>query len=84
MRLEINTISKNIFSDEVLRVTIPTANGLISILDHHQPVTTIATKGEIEIQDQDKNIKKIAIKNAIVEIKPDNSVIISADLYLQN
>lgn len=82
MRVIINTISKNVFDGEAERITIPTANGYISILDHHQPLTTIAKEGIIEIEKTDHGIQKFQIRNALIEITPNNDVTISADLLL--
>jgi len=83
MKVEINTISKNIYDGEAERVTIPTENGYISILDNHQPLTTSASNGVLEIEQKSGEIFKINIRNAIVEVLPTNTIKISADLYLE-
>lgn len=83
MKVEINTISKTIYDGEAERVTIPTENGYISILDNHQPLTTLASNGILEVEQRSGETFKIDIRNAIVEIFPTNLVKISADLYLE-
>jgi F-type H+-transporting ATPase subunit epsilon len=47
--LEIITPQRQAFSEEVSGVYVPTVNGTIGILAHHQPLFTALSEGEIKI-----------------------------------
>ena len=48
-KLDIITPERNVFSEEVTSVVVPTANGQVGELAHHEPLFSALTEGEIKI-----------------------------------
>lgn len=54
MKLELVTPEKQVYSDEVDQVSLPTPDGQITILPHHIPLVTQVKPGELTIKKNDK------------------------------
>ena len=83
MKVSLYTISKTLYDDQAIRVTLPTENGQISILENHEPLTTLASRGVIEVETIKGALLTFPINNAIVQILPGNHTIINADMHIQ-
>lgn len=66
-----------VFKDEVSAVSLPSYDGIITILPHHTPLFTKLTEGEIEIK-HDGKTTTIVIAGGFLEIK-SNSVHVLSD-----
>uniref|UniRef100_A0A7V1EIR7 ATP synthase epsilon chain n=1 Tax=candidate division WOR-3 bacterium TaxID=2052148 RepID=A0A7V1EIR7_UNCW3 len=76
-RLEIVTPERLVYSEDIDILTVPTAQGEISILAKHMPLVTIISPGEIKIK-KDNEIEYMAITGGFVQVLP-HKVIILAD-----
>lgn len=47
--LDIITPQRNVFSEEISSVVVPTINGLIGVLAKHEPLFSALTEGEIKV-----------------------------------
>jgi F-type H+-transporting ATPase subunit epsilon len=57
---------------------IPTISGEIGVMANHESLVTSLTKGDIKILDEsEKIIKSIAVKDGFVEIKDRNLLILA-------
>ncbi len=93
MHLKIYTIRKTIYEGETSRVTLPTAVGEVTILDHHEPYVTVLQPGSLRYevptsvelpQSHEKSPIKhgenaLPIKGGFMEVRDDNEVRILAD-----
>ncbi len=77
LELQIVTIEKKIFDEEVEAVYLPTQMGEIGILPHHVPLVTNLAEGEIKIE-KNKETIYIACTGGFAQINP-NKVIILTD-----
>ena len=93
MTLEIVSPESKLYSGEVTSVTIPGVDGSFQILNHHAPIVSILTKGEIKIASNNFNFPKeaeakfvkgndqkfnLSINSGTLEMK-DNKIIILVD-----
>jgi F-type H+-transporting ATPase subunit epsilon len=93
MTLEIVSPESKLYSGEVTSVTIPGVDGSFQILNHHAPIVSILTKGEIKIASNNFNFSKeaeakfvkgndqkfnLSINSGTLEMK-DNKIIILVD-----
>ena len=74
--LEIVAPEGEIFSDNVDSVSIPTFQGIITVLPHHVPLFTKLSEGEVEIKEGGK-ITTIVIAGGFLEIKQNSAHILS-------
>jgi F-type H+-transporting ATPase subunit epsilon len=75
--LEIITPQRRAFAEEVERVTVPTTNGIIGVLPHHEPLFCSLTEGEIKIDSAGKEFF-LAIGGGFMEITPKRvSILVS-------
>ena len=93
MTLEIVSPENKLYSGEVTSVTVPGVDGSFQILNHHAPIVSILTKGEIKIASDNFNFSKnveekfvkgndqkfnLSINSGTLEMK-DNKIIILVD-----
>ncbi len=67
------------YSDNVARVTVPTAAGEITVLPKHTPLVSLLKPGELIIQKKDGERVYFAVSGGFVEIRPDNKMVVLAD-----
>lgn len=75
--LEIITPERQVFSEEVDMVIVPTTSGAIGVLAHHQPLFSSLSEGEIKITSGTKEMF-LAIGGGFMEVAPGKvSVLVS-------
>ena len=93
MTLEIVSPEATLYSGPITAITLPGVNGSFQILNHHAPIVSILTEGEIKIVADsfsfaksvaDKFVKKdektyvLSIKSGTIEMN-NNKVIVLVD-----
>lgn len=81
IHLEITTPEKEIFSDDIDEVTVPTLAGEISILPNHVALLTKINPGELTIKKDGKNLH-FAITGGFLEVT-NNNINILADYAIR-
>lgn len=74
---EIVTPEKLVLREEVLRATIPTESGEVTILPEHIPLVSILKPGIIEIQKADKKIDLLASAGGFLEVLTHKIVVLA-------
>ncbi len=74
MKLEIISAEKVLFKGDVLRVTLPGSLGTFTVLDHHAPLISTLTHGEI-VYETGKGEKEVCVDSGVVEVL-DNQVVV--------
>jgi F-type H+-transporting ATPase subunit epsilon len=67
-----------IYEDDIVKVTIPTQAGEITLLPDHAPLVSVLKPGEINIS-KDGSIIDLAVSTGILEIRPSGEIFILAD-----
>ncbi len=80
LHLEIVTPEKKVFSDKVIDVYLPGADGEIGVLDLHASLVTALAPGELRYQ-KDGAAHKLAIGSGFAEVS-DDKVTILTDMAL--
>ena len=74
MRFQLITLNGAKFDEEVYEVTLPAADGRITILPQHMPLVTIAKPGVIAVRhkvgDSDEKLDHFATEGGIIEVNP--------------
>ena len=73
MTVEILTPEALLFKGEV---TVPGAKAPFQLLDHHAPIISILTSGEIKLYEGKKELKSIAITGGTIEFNNNKAVIL--------
>lgn len=73
--LEIITPKRQAFSEEVDMVVVPTTNGQVGVLTHHEPLFSSLTEGEIKITSGSKDYF-FAIGGGFMEVGKDKVMIL--------
>jgi F-type H+-transporting ATPase subunit epsilon len=75
--LEIITPQRQAFAEEVESVLVPTSNGSIGVLAHHEPLFSALTEGEIKIDSGQKEFF-LAIGGGFMEVTKNKvSILVS-------
>ena len=78
MKLSIYSLRETLFDGEVTSVSLPTPLGEITVLDHHIPLVSIVSPGEIRCAFPNEAIRTFPFRGGILEIQPDSKAIILA------
>lgn len=77
LRLEILTIERQLFDEQVSMVIAPSADGVLGILPHHQPLLTALEHGELVIRIDGQNDRYLAIGGGVMQVLPDHVVVLA-------
>ncbi len=78
LHLEIVTIERKVFDDEVNMVVAPGSEGVLGILPRHTPLLTALTFGELQIKRDGQEDQFFAVGGGFMEVQP-NRVVVLAD-----
>jgi len=78
MLVEIFTPEALLFKGEVTSVKVPGAKGPFVILNHHAPIISLLTEGEVKLFEGKKELQHFTITGGTLECN-QNKVVILAD-----
>lgn len=78
LQFQITTPTRNLLSEEVDSVTIPTQMGEITVLPNHLPLVAILAPGELVVR-KGGNESYYAVSSGYIEVLPGNTLKILAD-----
>lgn len=81
--LKVITQEKELLTQEVESVTIPTVDGEITVLPHHIPLFTKIKVGEIIYRNGEEE-HSVVVTDGFMEISPQNVVTIMADSAIRS
>lgn len=70
MRFELISLKGTVFAEDVSGVTLNTADGVVGILPHHEPLTSIATSGPVLIHLPDGTEEVFGAYGGLLEVRP--------------
>jgi F-type H+-transporting ATPase subunit epsilon len=77
IKLDIVTIERQVFSEDVDMVVAPGTEGMLGILPHHAPLMTGLKPGELVIKRRGAPDQLIAIGGGFMEVRPDKVTILA-------
>jgi len=77
IKFEIATPEQIVLKDYVVRATIPTQSGEVTILPDHIPLVSILRPGVIEIEKADGNLDVMAVAGGFLEVLTGKIVILA-------
>ena len=78
MQFQIITPERVVSSEEISQVSLPTAEGEITILNHHIPLITVLEPGELRYKKNNEEFS-LAVSGGFVEVRENGTVIVLAD-----
>lgn len=77
MKVIIAKVDKVYFDEEADSVILPTADGQIQVLPHHEPLISILEKGTITVlQKKEKKVYTFTIDKGLVEVSNNKVTVI--------
>ena len=77
IKLDIVTIERIVFADDVDMVVAPGTEGMLGILPHHAPLMTGLKAGELVIKRRGVPDQSLAIGGGFMEVRPDKVTILA-------
>lgn len=77
LRLEIITVERKMFDDQVNMVIAPGTEGVLGILPRHTALLTALTYGELQIKKEGEDDQFVAIGGGFMEVQPDHVVVLA-------
>lgn len=78
MKLSIYSIKQTLLETQAEKVTLPTAQGEITVLDNHLPLITLVKEGVVSYYTSDNQWQEIAFAGGIAEIRPGSELVLLA------
>jgi F-type H+-transporting ATPase subunit epsilon len=78
MRFKLVTPERVLFEEEVRSVTLPTTEGEITVLPHHQPLVAMLKAGAATLTRMDGQTEDVAVSTGFVQIA-DHHITVLAD-----
>lgn len=76
LTLEIVTVERKVYEDEVDSVTLPTQIGEISVLSGHIPLVTSLAEGELKVR-KGERVEYFISSGGFAEIQPDRIIVLA-------
>lgn len=76
--IKITTPEREVFSDTVDQITLPTLDGEITIMANHIPLVGVLVPGEARLVESG-NETYLAVSGGFIEVQPGNKVVVLAD-----
>ncbi|MCY4378150.1 MAG: ATP synthase F1 subunit epsilon [Spirochaetaceae bacterium] len=77
MRLEVITIERHAFDEQVEMVIAPGASGVLGILPSHAPLMSALKPGALEVRIAGQEPRFIAVGGGFIEVQPDHVVVLA-------
>lgn len=77
LRLEILTIERKLFDDQVDMVIAPGSEGELGILPRHAPLITTLSYGELQVKKEGEADQFFAIGGGFMEVQPDHVIVMA-------
>jgi F0F1-type ATP synthase epsilon subunit len=74
MKLSIYSLKKVLFQGNAQLLNCKTQLGEITVLDNHEPLITVLTKGTARVDDESGKSQYFEIKSGFLEVRQDNEV----------
>lgn len=75
---KITTPEREVYSDKVDQVSLPTLEGEITILPNHLPLVSVLVPGEVRlVRDGEESL--MAVSGGFIEVRPKSRVVVLAD-----
>jgi F-type H+-transporting ATPase subunit epsilon len=69
MHIGVYSLQKVLYQGDVESINCKTADGEITVLDHHRPLISILKKGVLKIVDREKKEHYIPIASGLLEVR---------------
>jgi len=70
MTLHVYSLKKQVLKKEVASVNLKTADGEITVLDHHRPLISFLGEGPVRIVDTKGGRDTIEVSGGFLEVRP--------------
>jgi F-type H+-transporting ATPase subunit epsilon len=77
LHLEIVTVERKLFDDQVDMVVVPGSEGVLGILPHHTALLTALTFGELVVKKEGEPDQFFAVGGGFMEVQPDHVVVLA-------
>jgi F-type H+-transporting ATPase subunit epsilon len=75
MRVVIAKVDQNLYDGEAESLTVPGAEGEMTVLPEHMPLVTTLKQGSITVRSKEGE-KKFAIESGVLEVRRDGATVI--------
>lgn len=76
MNLVIAKVNETLFSGQAESVTLPGAEGVLTVLSHHEPLITTLKAGVAVVRVKDQADQTFAIQGGVLEVRSDGVTVI--------
>ena len=75
MQLQVISLKGVQYEGDIKSVNVKTTSGEITVLDHHLPLITVLTKGQLVVEDTNGKETVIHTESGFLEVKEGNQAV---------
>ena len=76
LNLTISSVDAPLFDGEVVSVTVPGTEGVMTILAHHEPIVSLLKDGTVHVKTTSGEVKDFEIQNGVIEVSNNHAMIL--------
>ena len=76
MHIVIAKVNENLFDGEAASMTLPGAEGQLTVLPEHMPLITTLKEGVITVRQKGESDQTFAIEGGVLEVRRDGATVI--------
>jgi F-type H+-transporting ATPase subunit epsilon len=80
-RLQVLTQEAELFSRDVVAVTLPGANGYFGVLAHHAPLVAALGQGVMTIRALDDSVSKFGVRGGFAEVAENVLTVLADEIF---
>lgn len=75
MKVHIARVHEHLFSGEATALSVPTTEGVITVLPHHEPFVTTLKEGSITVRTE-KGEQSFPVEGGVLEVSQNQAIVI--------
>jgi len=79
MKVAVHSIQKTLYDGTAEKIICETAQGQMTVLDHHLPLITKVIGPAVEVLDAKGGSVRIDLDSGVLEVRPESEVVLLAD-----
>lgn len=79
INLKVITPDHTSFEGVVMQVSVPTSDGILTILPEHTPIVAVVTTGELVVTDSVGTMHVFAVFSGVLDVRPHSEIFVLVD-----
>lgn len=75
MRVTVAKVHENLFAGEAVSLTVPTSDGIVTVLSRHEPLVAVVAPGSVIVRSSDGE-KRFEVTDGLLEVSGNQATVL--------